>query len=74
MDEMKIKLSTKLMRGFAAKLVSRAISKKLGCNVDLSFEEIDIATVGDEIRIHANVDGKISKDDFAKIIKDIKED
>lgn len=74
MDEMKIKLSTKLMRGFVSKLVSRAISKKLGCKVDLSFEEIDIATVGDEIRIHANVDGKISKDDFAKIIKDIKED
>ena len=74
MDEMKIKLSTKLMRGFVAKLLSKAISKKLDCKVSLDLNEIDIATVGDEIHIHANVDSKFSKEDFAKIIKAINTD
>lgn len=74
MDEMKLKLSTKIMRGFVAKLLAKAISKKLGCKVSLDLNEIDIATVGDEVHIHANVDGKISKEDFVNVIKSINMD
>lgn len=71
MDELKLKLSTRLMRGMVAKLVSKAIYKKTGYNFDVQFNEIDIKTEDGKIRIHANVDADITNEEFVKIIKSI---
>jgi hypothetical protein len=74
MDEMKLKLSTKLMRGIVAKLISKALFKKLGCRADIELNEIEVLTKDDKIFIHVNADGEISKEDFAKLIKGIDPD
>lgn len=69
MDEMKIKLSTKFMRGIVAKLISKLIRDKTGHDVDVKFSEIDIETVEDNICVHLNVDATISKEEFMKLMK-----
>lgn len=71
MDEMKIKLSTNFMRNIVAKLVSRAITKKMGYKIDIHLNEIEVENKNGDIYIHANVDGKIPNDEFMKIVKNI---
>ena len=71
MDEMKLKLSTKLMRGIVAKIMSKALSKKFDVKADIKLNEIELQTVEDKVHLHVSIDGEISKEDFAKLIKTI---
>ena len=71
MDEMKLRLSTKFMRGIVAKMMSKAIFKKFGCEVNIQINEIEVTTHDGKVYIHANVDGEVSNDEFKKIIKTI---
>ena len=68
MDEMKIKLSTSFMKGIIAKIIKSAISKKLGFEIELEINEIDVKFDGGKVRLHADIDGEINKDEFVKII------
>lgn len=74
MDEMKIKLSTKLMKGLVAKIIAKAISKQLGCKADIQLNEIEVAMYGDNIHFHINADGKLNGVQITKISKMIDED
>ena len=68
MDEMKIKLSTSFMKGIIAKIIKSVISKKLGFEVELEINEIDVKFDGGKVRLHADIDGEMNKDEFVKII------
>lgn len=67
MDEMKIKLSTKLMRGMVAKLISRAIYKNIGVKPDIQITELEAEMKDGKIYFHINADGEISNDVLLKI-------
>lgn len=69
MDELKLKLSTKFMRGIVANLVSKAIKKKLGCDVDILINEIEITTHDGKIYLHTDIDAELSNEEFKKILK-----
>ena len=71
MDEMKLKLSTKFMRGIVAKLIAKMIYKKTGYKVDIQLNELDISVVDGDTRISANVEAKLSSNEFVKIVKSI---
>lgn len=71
MDEMKIKLSTKLMRGFVSKLLARMIYKKTGYKVDIHVNDLDVKVIDGEANVAANLEVKINNDEFLKIIKSI---
>ena len=71
MDEMRVKLSTKFMRGVVAKLISMAISKKYGCKVDIQLNDLDIRFADGDTSISTNVDIKLNSDEFKKIIKSV---
>lgn len=71
MDELKLKLSTTFMRGIVAKLIAKAIYKKLGYKVDILLNEIEVRTENGKVRLHANVDAEVNNADFAKIIDSI---
>ena len=71
MDELKLKLSTKFMRGIVTKLISKAIYKKYGYDIDILLNEIEIRNEGGKVCLHANVDAEINNEDFKKIIKSI---
>lgn len=69
MDELKLKLSTKFMKGIIAKLVSKALFKKFGCKIDILINEIEMTTHDGKIYLHLNADAETSNEEFKKIIK-----
>ena len=71
MDELKLKLSTKFMRGFIAKLVTKAIYKKVGYEIDIQLNEIEVETIDGKIHLHVSADAEVNNDEFVKIIKSI---
>ena len=74
MDEMKLSLSTRFMRGVLAKLVSRKINKQYGYKIDIYFSEISIDMKDGQTHAHVNVDLDMSSDEFKKLMKAIDED
>lgn len=68
MDEMKLKLTTKFMRGIVSKLIERSIYKKYGYRVNIQLNDLDISVVDGETTINTNVEAKISSEEFKKMI------
>lgn len=71
MDEMRVKLSTKLMRGIVAKLISTAIYAKFGYKVDVQIDELDVQMLDGDTTAAANVKVHLASDEFNKIVKTI---
>lgn len=71
MDEMKLRLNTKFMRNIAAKLIAKAIYKKVGYKVDIQLNDLDISIIDGETKISANVEASVNSKEFMKIIKNI---
>ena len=68
---MKLTLRTKFMRNLVAKLVSKAIEKKLGYKVKIQLNDLDVDIVGGETKISTSLELKIDSNEFKKIIKSI---
>lgn len=71
MDNLKVNLSTKFMKGIVGKMISRLICKHLGYDVDIQINNVEVKMEDKQIHIHLNADGKLSKEEFIKIIKSI---
>ena len=69
MDELKLILSTKFMKGLVAKMIAKAIKKKTGYDIKVQLNEIVVGTVDGKICVHANVDAEINSEDFVQIVK-----
>ena len=74
MDEMKVKLSTKFMRGIVAKLIAKAIQKKLGVKIDIQLNDLDISVIDGKTKIATNVEVELESKEFMKIMKAIGEE
>ena len=74
MDEMKIRLSTKFMRGLVSKLISRSIYKKYGCKVNVQLNDLDIGILDGETKISTNLEVRLDSKEFMKIMQMIDED
>lgn len=74
MDEMKLNLTTKFMRGVLAKLISKMIKKKFGYKVDIHFSEIKLDMIDGQTHIHLNADAEMESDEFKKLLNAINED
>lgn len=68
MDEMKLKLTTKFMRGIVSKLIERSIYKKYGYRVNVQLNDLDINIIDGETTINTNVEAKISSEEFKKMM------
>ena len=71
MDELKLRLNSKLMRGIVTKLISKAIFKKYGYKVDIQLDELDVSVINGETKIKTSVEVKCNSDEFTKIMKSI---
>lgn len=71
MDELKLKLSTNVMRGLVAKLISKTIRSQVGYEVDIQLNEIEVKMEDGRVRVHVNVEAETTTDDFTNIIKSI---
>ena len=68
MDEMKLKLTTKFMRGIVSKLIERSIYKKYGYRVNVQLNDLDSNIIDGETTINTNVEAKISSEEFKKMM------
>lgn len=71
MDEMRLKLGTKIMRGIVAKLISMFIKKKYGCKIDIHFDELDITSFNGSTTAKLNVELKMNSEEFMNLMKTI---
>lgn len=69
MDELKLRLSTKFMRGIITKIISKAIYNKLGYRIDIELNKIEVETADGKIHLHADVNASINNEDFQSLIK-----
>lgn len=70
MDEMRIE--TGFMQGILARIVTKAMSKKIGVNLNLNFNDpISVQFDGEQAVIHLNVNAELSKQDLARLVKDL---
>ena len=71
MDEMKLKLSTRFMRGLVSKLIAKLIYKKFGCKVDIQLNDLDVSVIDGETSIKTNVEVKMDSKEFMNVMKSI---
>ena len=71
MDMLKLKVSTKFMKGFVAKVVSKKIYEKLGCKIDIQFRDITVDTINGDVLIHVDADAKINKTEFERLLESV---
>jgi hypothetical protein len=71
MDVLKLKLSTKFMRSTIANLIAKALYKKLGYNIDILLNEIEVKNENGKIMLHVDVDAELTNGEFIKILKSI---
>ena len=74
MDEMKLNLSTKIMRGLVASLVSKAIRKKLGYDIEIQLNELAATVVNGQAQLHVSVDAKLDNNELKKILEAVVKD
>lgn len=71
MDEMKVKLTTRFMRGIVSKLLAKYIQKKTGYKVDIHLNDLDISVIDGDTKISTNVEMKMTSSEFVKLMKQI---
>lgn len=71
MDVLKLKLSTKFMRGMVANLIAKALKKKLGYEIDILLNEIEVKNEDGKVHLHINADAEVNNGEFIKILKSI---
>lgn len=73
MDELKMNLSSKFMRGIVTKIISKAVYKKTGYKVEIDLNNINVEVVNGKAYIHVDADAAIDNDELMKIVKSIKD-
>lgn len=69
MDELKLKLSTKFMKGIVAKLISKALVKKYGYEIDILLNDIEVKAEDGKIRLRIDAEAELENSEFMKILK-----
>ena len=69
MDELKMKLSSKFMKGIVTKIIAKAIEKKLGYKIDILLNEIDVTAKDGKVHLHIDADVETTHDEFKKMLK-----
>lgn len=73
MDELKLNLSSKLMRGIVTKLISKAVYKKTGYKIEIELNNINVEVINGKAHIHVDADAEIDNDELMKIVRTIKD-
>ena len=70
MDEMKISLSTKLMRGLLSKLLKKVIRDKTGYSVDVLLNQISLSHADNgKISIHVDMNAEMDEKELIKVTR-----
>lgn len=71
MDEMKVKLSTKFMKGLVSKIISKIAYEKTGRKFDIQVNDLDINVTGDDAKLSTSIEIVLSNDELKELLKSI---
>ena len=71
MDLFKLKISTRFMKGYVAKTVSKKIYEKFGLKIDIQFRNIEVDTVNGNVIIKVDAEGVINRSEFERLLESI---
>ncbi len=71
MDEMKLKLSTPILRRIVAKIISKQINKKLGTDVSIELNDLTIRYENGKANLSFDASCDLDANEFKKIISSI---
>jgi hypothetical protein len=69
MDELKIVLNSRFMRGLVTKMLAKTIQKKTGYRVDIQLNELKADVYDGKIRLHADLDAELNSEDLVTMLK-----
>lgn len=69
MDELKI--VSQFTKGIISKIIRSFITKKIGGDIGISIQDINVSIDDNKAKIHIDVDAEIDKNELKKIIKNI---
>ena len=70
MDFLKIKLaSSKMMKGIVTKIVEKKVYEKFGYKVNVQLNDIQIDMIDGEIKAHLDMDAKMNKTEFNRLME-----
>lgn len=69
MDELKIAINSAFMKRIIKTVLSKVIEKKLGYKIDIQINEIKADVTGGVVKLHLDIDGQITTDEFSKLLK-----
>lgn len=68
MDEIKVSLKTKFMRGIISKLIGKLILKHTGVNVEVGLDELDITSDSGDAYVRLNLVAKVDEKEIIKLM------
>lgn len=74
MDMIMLKLSTKFMKGIVAKIISKKVYKNLGYKIDIQLNDVQVDTINGDVKLHINVDAKMNKTEFERLMEELGRD
>lgn len=66
-----MKIESKWMTGLASRFIKKALSNKLGCNIDVQLNGFRTTVLDDKTHVHLDVDLELTKDELNKLMKSI---
>lgn len=71
MDEMKLNLTSKFMKGIVTKIIAKMIKKQLGYDVDIELNDINFVAKDGKVHLHADIDAEVTNEQFGELVKDL---
>lgn len=71
MDEMKLNLTSKFMKGIVTKIIAKMIKKQLGYDVDIELNDIHVIAKDGKVHLHADIDAEVTNEQFGELVKDL---
>lgn len=69
MDELKI--VSQFTKSIISKIIRSFVAKKIGGDITISIQDINVSIDDNKAKIHIDVDAEIDKNELKKIIKNI---
>lgn len=69
MDELRLNLETAFLKNIIAKIIAKAIRKRLGCDINVLINSINVKVENGMVKIHADIDAETKVDNLVKITK-----
>lgn len=75
LDMLKFKLaSSKMMKGIITKIIEKKVYEKFGYKINIQLNDVQIDMIDGEVKAHLNVDAKMDKDEFNRLMESIDRD